>query len=245
MRKLLILLLCFVGVQTKAQFLINPYAFGGISSAGLVLNYDAGNVLSYPGSGSTWTDLSTNTINATLQGTYSYSSTPTGNIVFGSTGTASTANVAAVQINTGTAIVWMRDNSGFAGLRAIFAKENAYSIFINNNQLAFYDWGNSTTRQSSSTLAPNTWYMVAVTWNAIDVGAANNAKLFVNGNSVLTSTMKLTTGGQATTGVWIASNKNTQQLNTGSVSIVYLYNRVLTDAEISQHFAINRSRHGI
>ena len=43
-------------------------AYGGpeINDSGLVLALDAGNTKSYPGSGTTWTDLSGNGLNATI-----------------------------------------------------------------------------------------------------------------------------------------------------------------------------------
>jgi hypothetical protein len=52
---------------------------------GLVLNLDAGNLASYPGSGTTWTDLSGNTANSTFGASTAaptYSSDGGGSIVF-------------------------------------------------------------------------------------------------------------------------------------------------------------------
>jgi hypothetical protein len=62
--------------------LINRNNSGGLSMSslstivteGLVLNLDAGNVLSYPGSGTTWTDLSGGSRNFTLNNSVSWNS---------------------------------------------------------------------------------------------------------------------------------------------------------------------------
>jgi len=47
-----------------------------IVTDGLVLHLDAGDSASYPGSGTTWTDLSGNGNNGTLFGTPSYTASP-------------------------------------------------------------------------------------------------------------------------------------------------------------------------
>ena len=53
-----------------------------IVTDGLVLALDAGNTKSYPGSGSTWTDLSGNGNNGTLAGGVGYSSSNGGSLTF-------------------------------------------------------------------------------------------------------------------------------------------------------------------
>ena len=54
----------------------------GIVTDGMVLNLDAGTPLSYPGSGTTWTDLSGNGRNGTLTNGPTYNSANGGSIVF-------------------------------------------------------------------------------------------------------------------------------------------------------------------
>ena len=49
------------GVYSPSRPVANP-----IITSGLVLHLDAGNTSSYPGSGTTWTDLSVNGYNGTL-----------------------------------------------------------------------------------------------------------------------------------------------------------------------------------
>ena len=55
---------------------------GSIVTDGLVLYLDAGNYLSYPGSGTTWTDLSSGGSNGTLTNGPTYSPDNAGSIVF-------------------------------------------------------------------------------------------------------------------------------------------------------------------
>lgn len=40
MKKLLLILLCFVGVQARAQFIVNPYSFGGAAATGGIVSID-------------------------------------------------------------------------------------------------------------------------------------------------------------------------------------------------------------
>ena len=51
---------------------IAAVATGSIVTSGLVLNLDASNASSYPGSGTTWTDLSSTANNGTLVGDFIY-----------------------------------------------------------------------------------------------------------------------------------------------------------------------------
>jgi hypothetical protein len=51
------------------MYLERPYVAGGYTTSGLVYFLDAGNTASYPGSGSTWTNLVGGTNNMTLFGT--------------------------------------------------------------------------------------------------------------------------------------------------------------------------------
>ena len=54
----------------------------GIVQDGLVLNLDAGNTASYPGSGTTWFDLTSNNNDGTLINNPTFDSTNGGSIVF-------------------------------------------------------------------------------------------------------------------------------------------------------------------
>jgi hypothetical protein len=65
-----------VGIRTQSVISAN------LVTSGLILHLDSGNSGSYPGSGTTWTDLSGNGRNATLINGPVYSSVDGGKIVF-------------------------------------------------------------------------------------------------------------------------------------------------------------------
>ena len=69
----------------RVRFKKEHVNFNNIVQDGLVLNLDAGNANSYPGSGTTWSDLSGTGNNATLVNGPTYSSTDGGSIVFDGT----------------------------------------------------------------------------------------------------------------------------------------------------------------
>ena len=78
-------------------------------TAGLVLNLDAGNAASYPGSGTTWTDLSGNGRNGTLTGGPTYSSADGGSIVFDGTNDFVQCS-GSLTATAATFVIWMRRN---------------------------------------------------------------------------------------------------------------------------------------
>jgi hypothetical protein len=79
----------------------------GIVTSGLLVNFDAGASSSYPGSGSTWTDLSGNGNNAALSGT-TYTTDGGGGITFGSSA-ASASFTATLSFSGGFSLeVWIK-----------------------------------------------------------------------------------------------------------------------------------------
>ena len=61
---------------------MSVYAGPKITDSGLVLCLDAGNPVSYPGSGTTWRDVSGQSNNGTLVGGPTFNSTNGGSLVF-------------------------------------------------------------------------------------------------------------------------------------------------------------------
>ena len=211
---------------------------GNFVRNGLVWGVDVGSSASYSGSGTTITDV-VGSLNMTLSGTYTYSATPP-RLSFNTSQGGSTTNAAALQINSGTIIVWARPSSVNSGFRGLLTKENAYGIFLYDNKLAIYDWGNAALRDTGITVGNGTWQMFSLTFSAIGTGTpSNNAMLYRNGVLVMTTTLRLNT--QATTGVWLASNKGTQGF-VGDVSSAYIYNTILTQPELLAHYNATKSR---
>lgn len=73
------------GVFSLNEVALQKGITGNIVTSNLVLNLDAGNSLSYPGTGTTWTDLSSSGNNATLVNGAGFSSADGGAITFDGT----------------------------------------------------------------------------------------------------------------------------------------------------------------
>lgn len=194
-------------------------------------------VLNYSGSGTTLTDT-VGTNNLTLLSSPTYTATPP-SLTFDSMTGGNTANATALQVNTGTITVWAAPTSGNTGFRGVLTKENAYGIFVVNNKLAIYDWGNAALRDTGITVGNGSWQMLSLSFSEINRGPSNNAILYLNGIAVMTTTLQL--GNQSTTGLWLASN-NANQGFIGAISSAYLYGDVITQPELLAHYNNTKSR---
>ena len=208
-----------------------------IVSSGLVLALDAGNPKSYPGSGTTWTDLSGRGNNGTLVGSPTYSSSNGGEIILN--GTTQYINVPTPNLSATNYTVFCasRYNTSPSG-RII----NGYS----NNWLVGH-WGATTENyyaegwvSSVSAGAGDTNYRIHSATGDISL---DSYQLFVNG----TLTAGPNTGGsQGPNGFGIGRYApGNSEYSNARVSFLFAYNRVLTAAEVSQNFNALRGRYGI
>jgi hypothetical protein len=225
-----------------------------INESGLVLALDAGNPKSYPGSGTTWTDLSGRGNTGTLTNGPTYSSANGGYIVFD--GTDDYAVTAATSINlTGNHTICGFISPGFASSSnvgsAIFDFSNSDGssrsyLRWENSSLGFY-WdmsggpavGARTT--SSPSFNANSWIYVCLSYTY-----GSNAQMYINGNPV--STTQINAGNLpvvANQSIKIGFGVVNNYYWNGKISIIQLYTRALSAAEISQNFNALRGRFGI
>ena len=102
-----------------------------VVTSGLVLALDAGNTKSYPGTGTTWTDLSGNSNTGTLISSPTFSSVNGGSLTFnGSTNYVDCGNATNLQLYTGTIAAWIKASSGNSSYRGIIVKQNAWALFV-------------------------------------------------------------------------------------------------------------------
>jgi hypothetical protein len=224
---------------------------GPIITSGLVLHLDAGNTSSYPGSGTTWTDLSGNNNHGTLINGPTYSSTNSGSIVLdGSNDYIDFGNSASLRAIGGTTNITV---SAWVYYSAYGGGGQSYSVITVKGSLGTWTWlmenyldkfwfrigagGADVSVSDVSTHQLNVWYNVVGTYDG------SNMRLYVNG--VLKNT-KPQTGTLATNtetakiGTWQGTDYNL----TGRVSNVSIYNRVLTAAEVLENYNALRPRFG-
>ena len=207
---------------------------------GLVLALDAGNTKSYPGSGTTWTDLSGRGNNGALTNGPTYSSSNGGSISFdGSNDEVICTNNTSVQITVGTISAWFNANNGNTGINGIIAKQNAWGLFVYNDELITYSWGTSSRRLTGIDVGNGAWNNAVMTFTETVGSPSNNAKVYLNGDLVLTTTVKHSNQ----TATLQIGEANAVQHFSGKIAQASVYNRVLTADEVRQNYEATKGRY--
>ena len=224
-----------------------------IVTEGLVGHWDAGNPYSYPGTGTTWTDLAGNS-NGTLVNSPSYVAEAGGGFDFsGTNDLIEIPNVASLQVGSAFSmecvIYWngTNDLAMLQGKRQSTSPFIQWSFYISNSQInaagntiAFF------TRASGTAFRWISWAMPSAGYYHI-AGTADlsGMKLFVNGVE-RASTTSTTTGDFNTTTRFVIANQDGASAHyNGKLFMSRIYNRVLTAAEITQNFNAIRGRFGL
>jgi hypothetical protein len=208
---------------------------------GLVLALDAGNTKSYPGSGTTWTDLSGRGNNGTLTNGPTYNSSNGGSIVFDAV------------------------NDYFSG--SFSCNKTYYSVdfWCYPTQLTNYNWaigfnsfwgdfGIHTTSDGGvfvgtsieSRISPwRTGVYVLNTWQNFTWTFDNGAGKFYK-NSILEASATLSLSASSSFTSYYSSGGGASSNCTGRIATFKVYSgKVLTAAEIQQNFNALRSRFSI
>jgi hypothetical protein len=228
-----------------------------IVTDGLVLHLDAGNSRSYPGSGTSWVDLSRNGNNGTLGAS---TAAPTFNNFNGGSFTWDSGDIVTVPMSglrptssiTQAAWVYITNNVGqvFIGSQYGTSTNNSYALWIDsaNNWTAGVNISGTFNYQlHNATITLNTWYYFAHTYNG------SNQILYINGTQVrswaTTGTIAYDTNN---TLLAIGNDWNGGGYNTGAsigiqgrLSIIKIYNRALSAAEIRQNYNATKGRFGL
>ena len=220
-------------------------AFAGpdIAETGLVLALDAADRNSYPGSGTTWTDLSGRGNNGTLTNGPTYSSANGGSIVFDGVDDYVKFG-SSIQPSNLTISIWIKPNTSIlsGGYKAIVDKSNSWYLFLFDGVPIFFINGDANYVQSSITLT-NNWFNVVGTYNQSSI------LMYVNGSLVGTTNYNVAISNNSNSielmSRSVVEGKPNNYKSSGDVSQVQIYNRALTTAEISQNFNMLRGRFGI
>jgi hypothetical protein len=209
-----------------------------IVTNGLILNLDAANTKSYPGTGTSWRDLSGNNNTGTLTNSPTFSRDGGGSIVFN--GTNQSANVGNINpISGATFSAWININGANTNYGTIFSRwnisGNAFFIGTNINassQIQVYF--NSILNLTITSLELNKWMLLTISHSGSTVIAYINA---IQTNSAASS---LVSGG-GTTSIGYDINRTNYPFK-GNISNTQIYNRALTASEIQQNYNALKSR---
>jgi len=224
-----------------------------IITTGSVLYVDAGIATSYGGSGTTWTDLTTNTNNGTLTNGPTYNTGSGGSILFdGNDDYVSVSNSTSLQVaDTFTINAWIFPNS----------LSNRFAIFSTRRFNAAGSWqlevGTGSTGSGRIVLtgvgifiAESVNNVITTnTWSNICFVKPNNATqggiIYVNGVSVsLSGTFPYTITNNSDEKL-IGCGTNLGSFFPGRISNICLYNRVLSATEVLQNYQSQRQRFGL
>jgi hypothetical protein len=234
--------------ELSATEVLQNYYQGNIVTNGLIMNLDAGNLVSYGGTGTLWNDLTNTTTGATLVNGPTYTTSNGGGIVFdGSDDYGRLPSTSSVDVNTFTWSAFVKGiYSNTPGLffigsdvgqsitpyKIFIGVQNAggvYKLRVNYNNVATVNLGS---------LVDNTLYNLVITYN----GTTTN--MYVNGELIGTSNAM---SGNLTskTYTYIASTQGQYEFFNGTVYNTLFYNRALTESEVIQNFNAHKSRYGL
>ena len=218
-----------------------------ISNSGLVLHLDAGNTASYSGSGTTWNDLSGNGSNVTLTNT-TFNSANGGSIVFNGTSSYANFNANIGSTNVVTVEMWVKTNSLKAPTGAMYFGFNLYDAWTASGNIGY----NTASGDQYGFLSNKVNYLgIEGTWRQLVfvmyAGSKANNKIYVNTESQTLSQIQGTfssvnsnfNSGAGRISSWLNDQNWLINMNVASFKI---YNRELTQQEITNNFNANYSR---
>jgi hypothetical protein len=225
-----------------------------IVTNGLVMCLDAANTKSYPGSGTTWTDLTGNGINGTLTNGPTFNSGNNGSIVFDGSNDYVTISPGAIT-NFGTGQfaleVWINltvDNNARYIIDTRNSSQGANSwgfYFTAGRRLEWFTGSGAVYWTNNNPL----WSIGSTGWQHFVVTrentGTNGLKFYIN--SVLTSQATDTTNySLSSTTSYIGCRFTLYETANGSFSIVKIYKgKSLTAEEVAQNFNALRGRFNI
>ena len=206
-----------------------------IVTDGLVLLLDAANTKSYPGSGTSWNDLSGGENNGTLSAE-AIGTTTGATMIFNGTSDYITVSSSNMNINKGTVSTWVKRTDGDVVYiwDARLSDNNALLIYFTDTTMYVYS-GTSIITTTSPII--NTWTCVDLTYD-YDI---NNFILYKNGinDGSSTDSKSAVTWGDFYIG---ARHSDSNWYWKGQIPVVKIYNKVLTQSEILQNYNALKGR---
>ena len=226
-----------------------------IVTNGLVLALDAANNKSYPGSGTTWSDLSNTGKNLTLTNGPTFSAANLGSIVFDGTNDYAGVNPVSA-FNIYCISMWFKPttiiNSASAAKSLIHFKSSIgkYIGFgpvttrVSNEYITIVQepGDKRTAVNDGGSLSAGTWYNIVFNYES------SQYNIYIN------NTLKSTTIGSSTGNVplitdpdfiYLNSYEGTSDYLDSSLSMCMIYNRALTATEMLQNYNATKGRFGL
>ena len=241
-----------------------------LATAGLILHLDSGNSSSYPGAGTTWTDLTGNGRNASLINGAAYSSADGGKIVFdGTNDYAEVANPPSLGSSDFSIEVWFKRKASSLEWddSQLFGRWNSGAIGGTNEWgIGFGDAQDSSNGNNitfgieaqgggfyglvSDEILINTWYQVLI------AREGGTLKAYINGTLRTTATpsapvygplgaKSINSAGRKLRVAYHDSSMASTYYASVEVPIIRMYSRALSSTEVAQNYLNNKGRFGM
>lgn len=221
-------------------------------TSGLELYYDPSQSASYPGTGTTIYDLSPSAANATISG----SLTDSGNwFTFTGTQSIQTSNLAGLYSGWQHSLeIWFSPSA----ISSVFSDTGSgptnsgyhttgtevYSagpFFLTNAML--YNNSTGVTRVGGGTVTLNNWYQLVRVYNGSNTASAYLNKVKASDTSIVWNPPN--PGWYLNFGSSDATNFATSAAFQGKLGVIRLYNRVLSQAEVTQNYNATKALYGL
>jgi hypothetical protein len=117
-----------------------------------------------------------------------------------------------------------------------------------NDGYAYFEIGNTSNTYANIANTSTDWQYLTMVFDGTQTGNSNRLKCYINGNLLNVSyngTIPSTSGPSNS----VFSIGNSQGIggnySDGNISVIQIYNRALSQAEITQNFNATRGRYGI
>ena len=221
-----------------------------ITTSGLILSLDAADKTSYPGSGTSWKDLSGNAYNATLTNGPTFSAANRGNIVFDGVDDYVVTSNFTPNVTNKTLSGWVKLSSvsqqggGVINLQSTDGSTFDSIVYNETND----GWGfgsNSFARTGWSGVketSTNSWVYITATYENLSY------KIYRNGLLIYTLTsfnaLNFNFSSQSVIGYRHTGGASGAYLSA-NIAICQIYNRVLSASEVLQNYNATKSRFGL
>ena len=207
----------------------------------LVVNLDAGNANSYPGSGATWTNLVDDTDYTITDG--AFNSADGGSIVFNGSSTFVPIGTPLSAGTNYTKEAWVYDDGPGQNSRNILSTEDDV-LFISGGVLYGGVGGSFNVVDVGSSLGTGVWRHVCLTFN----DTTNTMVLYINGGNVNSSSNNSVTQSYSGNTLRIGShffNGSPVSFWNGKIAEVRVYNAALTEAQVIANYNATKVRYGV
>jgi hypothetical protein len=214
-----------------------------IVTSGLVFCLDAGNAKSYPGSGTSWYDVTNTNTLGSLINSPSYTSGTAGYFFFGAINN---------YVNLPTTLGYISQLSAFSWIKTVGTPKSGYHIVCGPTSLEIsiptsgeirsgIDTSNGRfVSNHGSGLVDGNWHYLGFTFDGTTKSSYIDGAMV--GTQSVTGTLVYSVSGRSM-GVF-GSGDTTYGMN-GNISYYHVYNSSLTGSQVNQNFNALRGRYGI